>query len=163
MSESGGTIAPPSGVERSSIPTGTKYDQEKPDFSLIDAEWLEEVAKVMTFGKKKYDANNWRKGIALSRVLSAGLRHLWAVVRGEDNDPETGLSHLAHLSCCAMFGYWYLRHRRDLDDRYKEGDIQVELDTRIEDWNRVGLGREVGTTQSSCNITNCFICSPRKV
>ncbi len=103
---------------------GTKYDQEKPDFSLIDAEWLEEVAKVMTFGKKKYDAHNWRKGIALSRVLSAGLRHLWAVVRGEDNDPETGLSHLAHLSCCAMFALHFIKHRPDLDDRWKLSDYQ---------------------------------------
>ncbi len=98
---------------------GTKYDDEKPDFSLIDAEWLEEVAKVMSFGKRKYDAHNWRKGLAVSRLLSAALRHLWAVVRSEDNDPETGLSHMAHLSCCAMFAYWTLKYRPDLDDRYR--------------------------------------------
>jgi hypothetical protein len=127
---------------------GTKYDQEKPDFSLIDAEWLEEVAKVMTFGKRKYAAHNWRKGIALSRVLSAGLRHLWAVVGGEDNDPETGLSHLAHLSCCTMFAFWYLKHRKDLDDRYKSESTISASASSAGPPNRygVGLGQQVVST-----------------
>ena len=109
---------------------GTKHDEEKPDFSLIDAEWLEEVAKVMTFGKVKYDAHNWRKGLAISRLLSAALRHLWAVVRGEDYDAETGLSHLAHLGCCAMFAHWTLKYRTDLDDRYKNPKEESSLPDR---------------------------------
>ena len=139
---------------------GTKYDQEKPDFSLIDAEWLEEVAKVMTFGKTKYAAHNWRAGIALSRVLSAGLRHLWAVVRGEDNDPETGLSHLAHLSCCAMFAYWYLKHRRDLDDRYKD-DGKVPLGTGVSSGDRVGLGQQMATSLDRLTSCNCPVCTAK--
>lgn len=136
---------------------GTKFDQEKPDFSLIDAEWLEEVAKVMTFGKKKYAAHNWRAGIALSRVLSAGLRHLWAIVRGEDNDPETGLSHLAHLSCCAMFAYWYLKHRRDLDDRYKPEPHydSISSSARTAYGTGVGLGGQVVSTLT-CDPTNHY-------
>ncbi len=142
---------------------GTKYDQEKPDFSLIDAEWLEEVAKVMTFGKKKYDAHNWRKGIALSRVLSAGLRHLWAVVRGEDNDPETGLSHLAHLSCCAMFGYWYLKHRRDLDDRYRQGGSTPTPPSRTPIRSGVGLGQSVVPNIMPNTPCNCALCKPTPV
>ncbi len=136
---------------------GTKYDEEKPDFSLIDAEWLEEVAKVMTFGKRKYAAHNWRKGIALSRILAAGLRHLWAVVRGEDNDPETGLSHLAHLSCCAMFAYWHLKYRKDLDDRYQQNNSKVPLGTGVAFGSGVGLGGEMGDTQSYIPKGDCGV------
>lgn len=98
---------------------GTKNDGEKPRLDLIDPEWIEEVGKVMTFGMKKYAAHNWRGGISISRLLGAALRHLWAAVRGEDIDPESGLTHMGHLSCCAMFAFWTLRHKPELDDRFK--------------------------------------------
>ncbi len=137
---------------------GTKYDMEKPDFSLIDAEWLEEVAKVMTFGKRKYDAHNWRKGIVVSRLLSAALRHLWATVRGEDNDPETGLSHLAHLSCCVMFAFWHLKHRKDLDDRYIQQDYgKVSSSPRPVPRTGMGLGQPVAPNKFADRPDNCAI------
>ena len=31
------------------------------------------------------------------------MRHLWAYKEGEQNDPETGVTHLAHALCCIMF------------------------------------------------------------
>jgi hypothetical protein len=144
---------------------GTKYDQEKPDFSLIDAEWLEEVAKVMTFGKKKYAAHNWRAGFSISRSLSAGLRHLWAVVRGEDYVPESGLSHLAHLSCCAMFAYWHLKHRRDLDDRYKQAlkdDGSDKHPSRTPPWTGVGLGGPLDNIQFTTPQSNSSISTTKE-
>lgn len=98
---------------------GTKYDGEKPRMDLLDSEFLEHVAQVLTFGAKKYDAHNWRLGIAVSRLIGAAYRHLGAINRGEDLDPESGLSHAAHLGCCIMFLDWHLNHRKDLDDRYK--------------------------------------------
>lgn len=98
---------------------GTKYDSAKPRMDLLDAQWLRDVAGVMTFGAEKYDAHNWRKGINFSRVISAAYRHLTAINDGEDLDPETGKPHSAHLSCCAMFLNWYLTHRVEYDDRYK--------------------------------------------
>lgn len=64
-------------------------------------------------------AHNWRGGISYSRLIGAALRHLFAFMRGEDLDKESGLSHLLHLSCCIMFLYWMTVHRTDLDDRYK--------------------------------------------
>ncbi len=97
---------------------GLKYDDEKPRMDLLDPEFLEEVAAVMTFGAKKYAAHNWRKGLAVSRLLAAALRHIFAVLRGEDHDPESSKSHIAHATCCLMFAFWMLKHRADLDDRY---------------------------------------------
>ena len=98
---------------------GLKYDSEKPILALLDPDWLEGVGKVLTFGANKYEAHNWRGGISYSRLLSSTFRHLLAIMRSEDVDPESGLPHIYHLSCNAMFLSWMMTHRSDLDDRYK--------------------------------------------
>jgi Domain of unknown function (DUF5664) len=99
--------------------TGVKHDQEKPDMSLLSNTALTKIAQVMTFGKKKYSAHNWRGGFVWSRPLAAAARHVYAYIGGEDKDPETGLSHLAHACCCLFFILEFEETRRDLDDRYK--------------------------------------------
>lgn len=102
--------------------TGLKYDGEKARMDLLDADFLEDVAKVLTFGAKKYAAHNWRSGIATSRLIAASYRHLGAINRGEDIDPESGLPHTAHLGCCVMFLNWMFANKPELDDRY--GKVQ---------------------------------------
>ena len=99
--------------------TAIKNDSEKCRMDLLDPEWLEEVAWVMTHGANKYSDHNWRIGFKYSRLIGAVLRHLMALAKGENLDPETDRSHAAHLSCCAMFLYWHILHKPDLDDRYK--------------------------------------------
>lgn len=99
-----------------------KHDDGKPRLDYLDPYALEEVAKVLTFGAAKYGAWNWKKGIESGRLLAACLRHVFAFMRGEENDPETGLSHLAHAMCCLMFLIWMQKHRRDLDDRFMRGE-----------------------------------------
>ena len=98
---------------------GIKFDAQKPRMDLLDGHAIEQLARVLTFGAQKYDAHNWRKGIGKSRLIAAALRHLFAYLRGEDRDPESGLSHVAHAMCCCMFLVG-LEHRPELDDRYKE-------------------------------------------
>ncbi len=98
--------------------TGMKYDSEKPDYSLLSSVAIEELSKVLSFGKKKYAAHNWRKGIAISRLIAAALRHLFALLRGETFDPETGLHHAAHCMCCCMFIIELMSTNPGLDDRY---------------------------------------------
>jgi hypothetical protein len=98
---------------------GIKYDQGKAPIELLSSVALVEIARVMDFGKQKYSAHNWRNGIAWSRVLGAALRHLLAYLGGEDKDPETGLSHLAHAGCCIMFLLEYEVTHKELDDRYR--------------------------------------------
>lgn len=99
--------------------TGKKYDTKKVRVELLDPEWLEAVGQVLTFGSTKYTPDNWRGGITYIRLIGAALRHLLAIMRNEDTDPESGLPHTAHLSCCAMFLFWMMKHRTDLDDRWK--------------------------------------------
>jgi hypothetical protein len=96
-----------------------KHDAEKVRMDLLDPAAIEKLAQVLTFGAKKYEAHNWRRGISKSRLLGAALRHLFSYMRGEDADPESGLSHVAHAMCCCMF-LLGLEKRTDLDDRWKD-------------------------------------------
>ena len=96
---------------------GTKFDAEKPRMDLLCPFAIEELAKVLTFGSQKYSAWNWSRGITTSRLLAAALRHLFAYARGEDADPETGLSHMAHVMCCCMFVLGMPHYVGGQDDR----------------------------------------------
>jgi hypothetical protein len=83
---------------------GMKYDSEKPDYSLLPPNALEETVKVLTFGAKKYSPGNWKKlNSASARYFAAAQRHMWALQRNEENDPESGYHHAAHAACCLLF------------------------------------------------------------
>lgn len=83
---------------------GTKHDNGKPRYDLLPPYALNELAKVLQFGAKKYDAENWRKvDNAKDRYFAAAQRHLWSYKRGAELDQESGLHHLAHAVCCIMF------------------------------------------------------------
>lgn len=98
--------------------TGIKYDCDKVRMDLLDVSAINQLAAVLTFGAKKYDAHNWRGGLSTSRLIGATLRHMFAYLGGQDNDPESGLSHVAHAMCNCMF-ILGLQGRPELDDRYK--------------------------------------------
>jgi hypothetical protein len=60
---------------------------------------------------KKYAPNGWQQ-VEPDRYVSALLRHSLQVAAGEAFDKETGLSHLAHIGCNAMF-LWYVAEGSD--------------------------------------------------
>lgn len=87
---------------------GRKDDQGKPRWALLPVEPIEEVVKVLTIGAEKYEDFNWQKvPRARMRYISAAFRHFTAWIKGEKNDRETGLSHLAHSMCCLIFLMWF--------------------------------------------------------
>jgi len=100
---------------------GVKHDSDKPQMNLLPPLALEEVAQILTFGAKKYGSHNWRGGMKWSRLTAATLRHLFAFIRGEDLDPESGRSHIAHAACNLMFllEFIKLKEYSRFDDRYK--------------------------------------------
>ncbi len=100
---------------------GIKNDAGKPDFTYISYELLEQVALVREFGAKKYSRSNWKKGFLVTRSLAAVLRHIFAFLRGETNDPESGLSHLAHAVCGIEHAIYDMQHHPNLDDREVNG------------------------------------------
>lgn len=98
---------------------GKKHDGGKPPMALLSGAALTEIAKVLEFGSKKYDSWNWKGGFKWSRLASAVLRHIFSWLSGEDKDPETGISHLAHASCGLMFLLDFEVNKLGEDDRYK--------------------------------------------
>jgi hypothetical protein len=99
--------------------TALKFDQDKLPLHLLSTEAMNQTAAVLAFGAQKYAEHNWRAGFAWSRPLSAAMRHITAFNAGEDRDPESGLSHLAHAACCIMFLLEFEKTHPHLDDRYK--------------------------------------------
>lgn len=97
--------------------SGARYNGGKPDFSLIPLSTLEDEARVWGYGKQKYAAWNWAKGMAWSVPLACALRHLAAWQRGEDVDPESGLPHLAHVMCNIRMLTLYSKTYPEGDDR----------------------------------------------
>lgn len=98
---------------RIAVPAGRKDDLGKLRMDLIPFGPLKDVAAVLTFGAEKYSDNNWQLvPDAVKRYESAMLRHFTAYKEGEENDPESGLPHLAHVTCCLMFLQWFTRKER---------------------------------------------------
>jgi len=92
-----------------------KNDSEKNRLELIDPDFIIGIGSVLTFGAEKYEANNWKLANSKEdreRVRGGMLRHLMAYSSGELVDAETGLSHLYHLSCGAMFLAYHDRNAK---------------------------------------------------
>jgi hypothetical protein len=83
---------------------GTKYDKDKLQYSLIPPYALEQVAKVLTEGLKKYkERDNWQKvPDAKQRYTDAMLRHIQAVLKGEMFDTDSTDPTIPHLAAVAV-------------------------------------------------------------
>jgi len=86
---------------------GRKDDQDKLRYDLLDVDFEEEMAKVITEGAKKYEPNSWQKvEDAKNRYYAALRRHVAAIRKGEFRNLEDGdVSHFAQIAVNAMFLY----------------------------------------------------------
>ena len=98
---------------------GFKKDGGKPRPALLATHAMVGLGEVLAYGAKKYDDDNWRHGMRWRRVADALLRHVFAYLGGEDRDPETGLLHIDHALCNAMFLSEYQHTNTGIDDRWK--------------------------------------------
>jgi hypothetical protein len=105
-------------MEGSGIMGGDKHDQGKSDLSQVSWELVELLARVRTFGEKKYSRYNWRKGFKVTRSCAAALRHIFQFLSGQTNDSESGLSHLGHAVACLEHAIYDMAHHPENDDRY---------------------------------------------
>ncbi|WP_078705326.1 dATP/dGTP diphosphohydrolase domain-containing protein [Bartonella sp. WD16.2] len=103
------------------VKAACKDDAHKSRVDLIPPSALFAIGHVLAVGARKYGANNWRNGMNWSRLHGAALRHLLAWFDGEDKDPESGLSHLAHAACCLLFLMDYDIQQIGCDDRPQIG------------------------------------------
>jgi hypothetical protein len=87
--------------------------------------WMDEAmfnnyelcAKVFEYGKRKYAAWNWAKGMAWSVPVACLLRHAHALYYNhEENDPESGLPHIGHILCNLVMLRHFVRYFREGND-----------------------------------------------
>jgi hypothetical protein len=106
-------------------PGADHFDAGKPMLDLVPPWALIEVAAVMTYGEGKYvrpdpdGPPNYLvgKGVKPAKLYGSALRHLNAILRGELNDHESGIAHLAHAAANCMMSLEVIRTRRGPDGR----------------------------------------------
>lgn len=92
---------------------GVKHDAGKPAWDLLPMREVEEIVRVLTYGRDKYSADNWRDvPDGYRRYYAAAMRHIAAwhnrYEEGYDSlDDESGLSHLAHAAANLLFLMWF--------------------------------------------------------
>lgn len=104
----------------------TKHDGGKTDWSLLPWDAVEEIIKVLQFGAGKYSPWNWAEngGFKFNRLFNSSMRHFVAWFwRREDLDPETGISHMAHLGCNVLFLLHYVLN----GNKFKNNDNRPNL------------------------------------
>jgi len=81
----------------------SKKPEGKYEPSLVYTSCIKEVAKVRRFGIDKHGASeDWLTTEPIQHY-DAVLRHVYAIIDGEEKDPESGLLHLAHAITGLMF------------------------------------------------------------
>lgn len=124
----GNPVPPPPGLGINPAPLlpeydttkgGVKYDKDKLRYDLVPWDAMDEVVEILTYGAAKYADRNWEKGMGWGRLIGAAFRHVTKFAMGEDNDPETNKSHLAHAMCCLLFLLAYVLRKIGTDDRPK--------------------------------------------
>ena len=81
-------------------------------------------ALAMTEGHLKYGAYNWRAaGVQASVYVAALRRHMAKWYNGEENDPKTGVPHLANALACIAILVDAKEVNKLNDDRPPKGDM----------------------------------------
>jgi hypothetical protein len=73
---------------------------------LLPLDILEEASRVLQTGAAKHGRESWKSKDS-SLFVSALLRHMAAINRGEIYDPDSGRLHSLHVLCNAMFLAWH--------------------------------------------------------
>jgi hypothetical protein len=103
-------------------PIGTKYDQDKLQYTLIPPKALEAVARNLTIGLKKYkERDNWKKvPNANQRYLDALYRHLEAHRSGQLYDVDSSDPTMPHMAAVAVNALFLLEFMLDPNLKEKE-------------------------------------------
>lgn len=122
---------------------GARFSDGKIRHDLIPPWPIEQIALIYSFGVRKYSENNWWGGLRWRKdVFGCILRHIWKWCRGEKNDKESGLHHLAHAAwnCIALMEYE--RNGIGIDDRVP---YTLDLMNDEEKYKKIALWKELNS------------------
>src|SRR6185437_7042999 len=102
--------------------TGGRKGQKLARFDMIPSDVLWELAEHYGKGESKYPSDetglpNWQRGYDWRLSVAALQRHLHSFLQGEDEDPETGSSHLTAVMWHAIALRFFQLHRLGHDYR----------------------------------------------
>lgn len=103
---------------------------KKPPVWSVFPRWVSLlVGRVMAVGAAKYGVFNYRESsIQATTYEDAIERHLQLWFDGEDTDPESGVSHLAHVIAGATLLLDAQATGKLVDNRQKTGIVRTKLD-----------------------------------
>lgn len=105
---------------------GKRLNKGKIPIDMVPTSLIYAVARVFEEGAKKYEKDNWRRGMSHSKVYGCAMRHMLKWFEGQDKDKETGLSHLWHVATNIAMLIEYEKTCPELDDRYKGAQAVYE-------------------------------------
>lgn len=121
------------------IGQGLRFNKGKLRYDLVHPKAHEDFVQVLTDGAIKYAPRNWSKGLSWTSVLASLKRHIAAIEKGEDYDPESGRLHIAHAACNVHFlnaFYYIFPQGDDRPKRYLQlPKIGVDIDGVLADFN----------------------------
>ncbi len=87
---------------------GTRHNQGKPDYTLIDYHSLQPLVRVLEHGVIEYGRNNWRGGFTKESLLASLQRHVGELIDAmncgtDETDPKTQQHLIGHIMANAMF------------------------------------------------------------
>jgi hypothetical protein len=123
---------------------GLRFNQGKLRYDLVEPRAFQDFVQVLTDGANKYFDRNWENGLSWTSVLASLKRHIAAIERGEDFDPESGRLHIAHAACNVHFlnsFYYTFPQGDDRPKRFlKQPRIGLDIDGVLADftgsWNK---------------------------
>lgn len=117
---------------------GLRLNEGKPRYDLLHPVAQAGIVRVLTSGAEKYAERNWELGMDWSKVLASLKRHIAAIERGEDYDPESGELHIDHVQCNAHFLSAYYTIYPQGDDRphsyLTQNKIGLDIDEVLADF-----------------------------
>lgn len=96
---------------------GLRYNEGKRKWSLVHFRSLEPMIEVLEYGANKYAPKNWQRGLDKMEILESLQRHVAKLFDGEDIDAESGLHHIGHIMCNAMFYSFFVHKELDKDQQ----------------------------------------------
>lgn len=117
---------------------GLRFNKEKLRYDLVEPRAFQDFVQVLTDGANKYFDRNWENGLSWTSVLASLKRHIAAIEKGEDFDPESTRLHIAHAACNVHFLNAFYYTFPQGDDRPKRflkiPHIGIDVDGVLADW-----------------------------
>lgn len=140
--------------------TGGRKGTKLARFDLVPVEAMVELAGVYGRGAEKYEDRNWERGYRFGLSFAAMMRHAWAWWGGEDNDPESGQSHMAHVAWHAFTLMTFRRRGIGTDDRPAVVDRRNEIKQKIEEIVKASKAQEDGLATAMSTLSSAVSPAP---